>query len=272
MAVIAVLTNLPDSESAFNLARELVQLRLAACANVLARGDLVLPMGRPRRAGHRGTRCSSSPRASATPSSRRRSAQRHPYSLPEIIAWPIETGLAEVPRLGRGRVRVREPHAGRDAIKWIFASGRALLALMAGAALWLGTQDAPAQPRRWSRSAPATLYAATFHDRQGAPQSLGRFQGKVVVLNFWATWCAPCREEMPAFARLQSRWAAQGRAIRRHRQRRAQRVEPFGKDLGIELPPAGWAATKSASCRARLGNRVRSASSHRPDRPVRERP
>ena len=35
MAVIAVLTNLPDSESAFNLARELVQLRLAACVNVL---------------------------------------------------------------------------------------------------------------------------------------------------------------------------------------------------------------------------------------------
>src|SRR5258705_13105865 len=36
MAVIAVLTNLPDSESAFNLARELVHLRLAACANVLS--------------------------------------------------------------------------------------------------------------------------------------------------------------------------------------------------------------------------------------------
>ena len=35
MAVIAVLTNLPDSESAFNLARELVRLRLAACVNVL---------------------------------------------------------------------------------------------------------------------------------------------------------------------------------------------------------------------------------------------
>ena len=35
MAVIAVLTNLPDSESAFNLAREVVHLRLAACANVL---------------------------------------------------------------------------------------------------------------------------------------------------------------------------------------------------------------------------------------------
>jgi periplasmic divalent cation tolerance protein len=36
LAVIAVLTNLPDSESAFNLARELVRLKLAACVNVLA--------------------------------------------------------------------------------------------------------------------------------------------------------------------------------------------------------------------------------------------
>ena len=43
MAVIAVLTNLPDSESAFNLARELVRLRLAACANVLAGIFLIFP-------------------------------------------------------------------------------------------------------------------------------------------------------------------------------------------------------------------------------------
>lgn len=38
--------------------------------------------------------------------------------------------------------------------------------------------------------------------REGPPQSLGNFRGKVVLLNFWATWCPPCRAEMPSLERL----------------------------------------------------------------------
>ena len=94
MAVIAVLTNLPDSESAFNLARELVHLRLAACVNVLAPVTSFY-----RWEGHE-------EEASEVPllikTTRERYAeleaairQRHPYSLPEIVAWPVERGLPE---------------------------------------------------------------------------------------------------------------------------------------------------------------------------------
>lgn len=43
-----------------------------------------------------------------------------------------------------------------------------------------------------------------FADGQGAPTSLSAFLGKVVLLNVWATWCAPCREEMPTLDRLQA--------------------------------------------------------------------
>ncbi|MHB1220366.1 MAG: TlpA disulfide reductase family protein [Alphaproteobacteria bacterium] len=39
---------------------------------------------------------------------------------------------------------------------------------------------------------------------EGDTVSLRRFQGKVVLLNFWATWCAPCRREMPALDRLEA--------------------------------------------------------------------
>jgi thiol-disulfide isomerase/thioredoxin len=45
----------------------------------------------------------------------------------------------------------------------------------------------------------------TFADAAGKTRSLADFRGKVVLLNIWATWCVPCREEMPAFAALQTK-------------------------------------------------------------------
>jgi periplasmic divalent cation tolerance protein len=94
LAVIAVLTNLPDSESAFNLARELVQLRLAACVNVLAPVTSFYRWeGREEQASEiplliKSTReCYSQLEAAIR--------RRHPYSLPEIICWPVERGLPE---------------------------------------------------------------------------------------------------------------------------------------------------------------------------------
>jgi thiol-disulfide isomerase/thioredoxin len=50
---------------------------------------------------------------------------------------------------------------------------------------------------------PETLAEITFVDEAGKERSLKDWQGRVVLLNLWATWCAPCRKEMPALDRLQ---------------------------------------------------------------------
>ena len=51
---------------------------------------------------------------------------------------------------------------------------------------------------------PRELPDVPFIDVNGKPMSLGDFKGKTVLLNLWATWCVPCREEMPTLDRLQA--------------------------------------------------------------------
>ena len=61
-------------------------------------------------------------------------------------------------------------------------------------------------------TAEATLYPApdfTLQDQYGQEHTLSDYQGKVVFLNFWATWCPPCRAEMPDIEKLYQEYAAQ---------------------------------------------------------------
>jgi thiol-disulfide isomerase/thioredoxin len=53
--------------------------------------------------------------------------------------------------------------------------------------------------------APRRLPALTFKDGLGADKTLADWRGRVVLLNLWATWCVPCRKEMPALAALQAK-------------------------------------------------------------------
>jgi periplasmic divalent cation tolerance protein len=104
MSVIAVLTNLPDSESAFNLARELVHLRLAACANVLGPATSFYRWeGREEQASEFPVLIKST--LERYPELEREIRARHPYSVPEIIAWPIENGSGDYLRWVEGECR-----------------------------------------------------------------------------------------------------------------------------------------------------------------------
>ena len=54
-------------------------------------------------------------------------------------------------------------------------------------------------------TAPLRLPDLTFEDADGKPKKLSDWRGKTVLLNLWATWCVPCRKEMPALDELQSK-------------------------------------------------------------------
>ncbi len=58
-------------------------------------------------------------------------------------------------------------------------------------------------------AAPTPMPTAGFTDADGKPLTLADFKGQIVVVNLWATWCAPCRLEMPTLAKLQAAYQTQ---------------------------------------------------------------
>jgi len=89
------------------------------------------------------------------------------------------------------------------------AAARALFAaalLAACVAAWA----AGGELKPWGGGAAPSL---VLRDLQGREHKLADYRGKVVVLNFWATWCVPCREEMPSMQRLADKLAGRPFAV-----------------------------------------------------------
>ncbi|MBI4989472.1 MAG: TlpA family protein disulfide reductase [Rhodocyclales bacterium] len=87
-----------------------------------------------------------------------------------------------------------------------------------------------------SADAPARLLALTLPDLNGQPQSLSQWTGKVLVVNFWATWCPPCREEMPEFSRLNVKYASNGVQFIGISIDSADKVAAFRNEVAISYP------------------------------------
>lgn len=140
---------------------------------------------------------------------------------------------------------------------WIPFAGVGVLAALAGASLWLaGSGSVPAPPKADPVEATsAAIMASKFVDLEGKSRVLGQLTGKVIVVNFWATWCTPCLEEMPGFARLQSRWEPRGVRFVGLANDDPEKVRAFREKLAINYPLwTGEAAVMDLS--RRLGNRV----------------
>lgn len=91
--------------------------------------------------------------------------------------------------------------------------------------------------------------ALVLKDLRGRTLRLSEYQGKVVLLNFWATWCPPCRAEMPGLIKLQREYGKDGLQI-----------------IGVTYPPERWAHVRRFTRRLKvnypivLGTRATKAS------------
>ena len=82
------------------------------------------------------------------------------------------------------------------------------------------------------RSAPDFGLAAL----DGAPWSLSQLRGSVVLLNFWASWCEPCRRELPQLERLHQRHSADGLVVLGVSEKNPGRARQYLDELGIGYP------------------------------------
>lgn len=84
--------------------------------------------------------------------------------------------------------------------------------------------------------APLKVPDLSFHDGSGAAKTLADFRGKTVLLNLWATWCVPCRKEMPALEALeQKKGSADFQVVAVNIDTRdTDKPKTWLKDIGVE--------------------------------------
>ena len=80
------------------------------------------------------------------------------------------------------------------------------------------------------------VLGASFAGLDDRPQALAQWRGKVLVVNFWATWCAPCREEIPGFIKFQDQYGPRGVQFVGLAIDGKERVGPYAREIGINYP------------------------------------
>ena len=137
-----------------------------------------------------------------------------------------------------------------NARQWTYAAV-AIVALLGGAAAaWWRVQPGPV-----ADEAAATLFAQRFADATGTERALSDWRGKVLVVNFWATWCAPCVEEMPDLQSVRDEYSARGVEVLGVGIDNAKNVAEFRDKLRIRFPLFVAGAGGSELAKA-LGNQA----------------
>ena len=80
------------------------------------------------------------------------------------------------------------------------------------------------------------LFAANFPNENGRPQALKQYAGKIVVLNFWASWCEPCREGMPELSELHTAYKDQNLVVLGMAIEDVAAINDFLKETKVSYP------------------------------------
>jgi thiol-disulfide isomerase/thioredoxin len=125
----------------------------------------------------------------------------------------------------------------------------AVSAVAAGTGYWVTQQSrAPAS------DAP-DLVEFSLPDLAGRPQAVSQWRGKLVLVNFWATWCPPCREEIPLFVEFQRRYGVRGFQVVGAAIDQRDSVSDFARREAMNYPQL-LAGDAGISLMAQLGNKT----------------
>ena len=125
----------------------------------------------------------------------------------------------------------RRPHQRRNAVVALCA----LVLVSLGAVSALRVLRSPGADAA-TNSTVQELYALRLEDGDGRVQALEQWRGHPLLINFWATWCGPCVEEMPALDRLRQEFAGQAVAIVGIGTEDRIKVKAFRDRLNLHLP------------------------------------
>ena len=130
----------------------------------------------------------------------------------------------------RGRLRVLRPATVR-----YLAAALALALVVALFSVYLAIRSGGRTERAGGATAAERLYSLVLEDAEGKAQPLAQWRGKLLVVNFWATWCTPCVAEMPELDRLQRVYAARNVTIIGIGMEDSEHVRGFRDRLGLHL-------------------------------------
>jgi peroxiredoxin len=112
----------------------------------------------------------------------------------------------------------------------------ALLTAVIGVAAGFGLYRWVHGPSELASPAVEHRPAFSLPDLGGTVRRISQWDGKVVLLNFWATWCPPCRKEIPGFIELQERYGPRGFQVVGVAIDDADKVQDFADTMGINYP------------------------------------
>ena len=142
----------------------------------------------------------------------------------------------------------------------VFASiAAAVILVLFGAALLIGRLESePSVSNAVNRGSDATasvIYATAFPDLAGVQQPIAQWSQRLLIINFWASWCAPCLEEVPLLVRMQQKYQDRGLQIIGIAADSQLNAAKFAQKLAINYPTLPD-ESRAIEFSRRVGNRL----------------